>query len=405
MGVSYMAVSAVCTALSFVGLQWWTISSLEELKLGGLIGENAVHLGNVNHVLERLLESYTSVVLIVNFTLNVYILLILFLKTIFFGKLQPSEIWKVLERLGNYVVYKGAFLPLILPPTIFQAATWSTWLTLLCTLKMFQALARERLERLNASPSATPRTYFRVFSALLLVLSVDIFWIRVCITIYGSLGSTMFLLLFFEPLSIAFETLQAIMVHGFQLLDMWHRHSVENSTDCQTSQFFDRSAAGSLWEWKGILIRNVGFFLDIMTLFMALGHHLNVWWLHGMAFHLVDAVIFLHIRALLSAIIKRIKGFFKLRKALGTLHGALPDATSEELQAYDDECAICREPMGKAKKLSCNHLFHLACLRSCANYYSGMPVPPEGMPCPMPDDTVATAAARHHVPCPTVGMP
>lgn len=32
----------------------------------------------------------------------------------------------------------------------------------------------------------------------------------------------------------------------------------------------------------------------------------------------------------------------KLRKALGALDAALPDATPEELQAYDDECAICR---------------------------------------------------------------
>lgn len=47
-------------------------------------------------------------------------------------------------------------------------------------------------------------------------------------------------------------------------------------------------------------------------------------------------------QALLSAIVKRVKGFIKLRMALGTLHAALPDATSEELQAYDDECAICR---------------------------------------------------------------
>jgi len=45
---------------------------------------------------------------------------------------------------------------------------------------------------------------------------------------------------------------------------------------------------------------------------------------------------------LLSAIINRIKGFIKLRIALGTLHAALPDATTEELRAYDDECAICR---------------------------------------------------------------
>ena len=38
---------------------------------------------------------------------------------------------------------------------------------------------------------------------------------------------------------------------------------------------------------------------------------------------------------------KRIKGFIKLRKALGAPHAALPDATTEELQAFDDECAIC----------------------------------------------------------------
>lgn len=108
-------------------------------------------------------------------------------------------------------VEQGTFLPLVILPTVFQAGLWSTWLTVLCSLKvletffvmidmvfkvthnikliamyvltcqiqpvqMFQALARDRLERLNASPSATPWTYFRVFSVLLLVLTVDLFW-------------------------------------------------------------------------------------------------------------------------------------------------------------------------------------------------------------------------------------
>lgn len=54
--------------------------------------------------------------------------------------------------------------------------------------------------------------------------------------------------------------------------------------------------AGSLCEWKGILVRNLGFLLDMMTLLMALGHYVHIWWLHGMAFHLVDAVLFLNIR-------------------------------------------------------------------------------------------------------------
>ncbi|XP_021285611.1 E3 ubiquitin protein ligase RIN2 isoform X2 [Herrania umbratica] len=363
MGVSYLAISAVSTALSFVGLQLWTEFSLDKLQTDGLISENIIHTENVNHALELLLGSYATVALLAIFVLNVFILLILSLKTVFFGELYPSETRKLVERLINYVIYKGTFLPLVIPPTIFQAGLWSIWLTVICCLKMFQALARDRLERLNASPSATPWAYFRVFSVFLFVISVNFFWIWLSFVMYRTLNSSMFLLLFFEPLSIAFEIMQAILVHGFQLLEI-SLHSVGNSADCQRAKHFELSAAGSFWEWKGILIRNLGFFLDMVTLLMALGHYVLIWWLHGMAFHLVDAVLFLNIRALLSAIVKRIKGFIKLRMALGSLHAALPDATSEEIRAYEDECAICREPMAKAKKLHCNHLFHLACLRS-----------------------------------------
>nr|XP_017188917.2 E3 ubiquitin protein ligase RIN2 isoform X1 [Malus domestica]XP_017188918.2 E3 ubiquitin protein ligase RIN2 isoform X1 [Malus domestica]XP_017188919.2 E3 ubiquitin protein ligase RIN2 isoform X1 [Malus domestica] len=368
MGLRYIAISAACTAISFAGLQLWTETSLVKLKSDGLIEENLINAANFGHVFDLLLGSYTTVGLLANFVLNAFILLVLCLKTIFFVELYSSETHKLIERLINYVIYKGTFLPLVIPPTIYHAGLWSVWLIVLCSLKMFQALARDRLERLNASPSATPLTYFRVYSVLLLVLTVDIFWIRLCVVIYKTLGLSMFLLLLFEPFSIAFETLQAILVHGFQLLDIWIHHSAWNSSNCESSKLFDTSAVGLLLEWKGGLTRNLSFVLDMATLLMALGHYVHIWWFHGMAFHLVDAILFLNIRvsicALLSSIVKRIKGFIKLKKALGALHAALPDATSEELRAYDDECAICREPMAKAKRLHCSHLFHLACLRS-----------------------------------------
>jgi hypothetical protein len=75
---------------------------------------------------------------------------------------------------------------------------------------MFQSLARERLEQLNASPSATPSKYFRVYSALLLVLSADVLWIKLCVGFCKSCNSQLFWLMFFEPLSIGFETLQVL---------------------------------------------------------------------------------------------------------------------------------------------------------------------------------------------------
>ncbi|TVU39167.1 hypothetical protein EJB05_12574 [Eragrostis curvula] len=187
---------------------------------------------------------------------------------------------------------------------------------------------------------------------------------RLCVGFCSSCNSKLFWLLFFEPLSIAFETLQSIMVHGFQLFDIWQRHLMDSGADFLDFQKSYKQAAGSFSELRGKLIRNFGFAIDLISLLMSLGHYSMIFWLRGMAFHLVDAVLLLNLRALIVSFLKRIKTYIKLRKALSSLDGALPDATYDEICAYDDECAICRGPMARAKKLSCNHLFHLACLRS-----------------------------------------
>uniref|UniRef100_A0A2N9ELL9 RING-type E3 ubiquitin transferase n=1 Tax=Fagus sylvatica TaxID=28930 RepID=A0A2N9ELL9_FAGSY len=167
----------------------------------------------------------------------------------------------------------------------------------------------------------------------------------------------MFLLLFFEPFSIAFETMQAILVHGFQLLDIWI-HSAGNSANCQRFIVgMERRSYSEFGVYPG--------HGNIVNGTWSLCAYLVASW-HGISSRGCSpfSKYTNSDQALLGAMFKRIKGFIKLRKALGALHAALPDATTEELQAYDDECAICREPMAKAKKLHCKHLFHLACLRS-----------------------------------------
>nr|KAJ0215005.1 hypothetical protein LSAT_V11C300130870 [Lactuca sativa] len=356
-GTLLLLAYAVYTVLSFVGLQYWTKLSYVKLKSDGLMGENLLHPGVANRVLELLLSSYTTVALVFNFVLNIFVLVILSLKTIFFDELHATESRKMVERLVNYVIYKGTFLPLVVPPTLVRAGLWSTWLTILCYLKMFQALARDQLERLNASPSATPWTYFRsedtvekaasvviefsldveeiiteennnqqgedvtekareadvkvvedldldldsrqpnagdvnieedmdmdtsgqspdivpvpkqqnevrlrrikyqsscICFALLFTTSKLQFTPTICmlsnIHLYlllnlssNKLRASMFLLVFFEPLCIAFETLQAILVHRFQLVDIWVHHSTGNTTNSKISKLLDMSAAG-----------------------------------------------------------------------------------------------------------------------------------------------------------------
>ncbi|KMZ57495.1 E3 ubiquitin protein ligase RIN2 [Zostera marina] len=363
MSLTYFRVSAMLTLLSFSTLHWWTTRLVDKFADDGVIEAGLVNWENIQ-LLKILWESHATIALGVIFLVNVFILVILSFKTLFFVELYPTEIRKMLERLFNYIIYKGAFLPLVVPSNVLNVGMWSTWLVTMSSLKMFQTLAKDRLERLNSSPSATRWTYFRVFSALVFVLISDIIWVCLCTITWGNAAASIFMLLLFEPLSIAFDTLQAIIVHGFQLLEMWQNCSPDENDVCGASRSSHKIAGASLCEWKTSLTRNFGFILDTMTLLMALGHYLIIWWLHGMSFHLVDAILFWNLRALVSTIIKRTRGFIKLKKALSSLDVALNDATSEEIHSYDDDCAICREPMSKAKRLACNHLFHLSCLRS-----------------------------------------
>uniref|UniRef100_A0A453BIW5 E3 ubiquitin-protein ligase synoviolin-like TPR repeats domain-containing protein n=1 Tax=Aegilops tauschii subsp. strangulata TaxID=200361 RepID=A0A453BIW5_AEGTS len=333
MAVNCLYVVAASTAASAAALQWWAASFLDAPRDGDVGGGDW---------LETSLRSHVTVALLANLAAHVLLVLLLALKTLFFVRLTSTETRKVLEHIINYVIYKGTFLPLVVPPNSQQIILWSTWLVLLCSLKMFQSLARERLECLNASPSATPLKYLRVYSALLLVLSTDLLWMKLCVGFCSSCNSKLFWLMLFEPLSIAFESLQSIMVHGFQLLDIWQRHLMDSGVDYLDFQKTYKQAAGSFSEWRGQLIRNFGFVIDLISLLMSLGHYSMIFWLRGMAFHLVDAVLLLNLRALVVSFLKRIKTYIKLRKALRSLDGALPDAKYDEICTYDDECAICR---------------------------------------------------------------
>lgn len=74
MSLRYIAASAVCLALSVVGLQWWVLSFLSRNGLG---------LGDVERAMDMLLGSKVTIVLLLNLAVNAYILLVLFIKVSF----------------------------------------------------------------------------------------------------------------------------------------------------------------------------------------------------------------------------------------------------------------------------------------------------------------------------------
>lgn len=69
----------------------------------------------------------------------------------------------------------------------------------------------------------------------------------------------------------------------------------------------------------------------------------------------------------LKAFQKALNDVILSRRAIRNMNTLYPNATPEELANADNVCIICREEMagnGTAKKLPCNHIFHVSCLRS-----------------------------------------
>ncbi|CAH1438892.1 unnamed protein product [Lactuca virosa] len=290
MEVMRLFISAVCTVLSFLGLQFWTELSNVKLHSDGLIiGEHYVHFCVAKCAVEN---PYITTALVLNFILNVYALIFISLKTIY-----ATESWKLVQKIEFYVLSKGASLLVVVPLTLIHAGLWSTWLTVACTLKMFEALARERLERsLNTSSSGSSArlwNYLGDYSVLLVVFTVDAIWITTCALIHKKIPSPVLLLLFFEPLGIAFKTLKGILVHGFQLLDILLHHSARNTTNnSKISKLLDTSAAAGdsqlKWERKRVILRNVCFFLDIITWLIVFGHYVYAWRLNGKTYLMLN---------------------------------------------------------------------------------------------------------------------
>ncbi|KAL4564491.1 hypothetical protein LXL04_028555 [Taraxacum kok-saghyz] len=228
-----------------------------------------------------------------------------------------TEARKLVVETFKYLVYKAAFLPFVVPPTHYQARLWSGWMIIIFCLKMFLAVAKNRIHLLNASPSATPWSSFRfnfaafTYFLLLVLLIVNAFWMSFQILLQTLQPSPVAFLLLFAPLSIAFETLNAILVQGFQLIDIWLHSSPRNTTNSIISELLDLAVGKTLYDFYYYFIY-FGFVLDIMSLLMSLGHYIKIWKHRGMAFDLFDSMIFVPILSLEIAIVQRTWKFITL---------------------------------------------------------------------------------------------
>ena len=78
MAVDALHVSLICTVLSFVGLNWWSFDVFGKIKADNLFDRSKDD--DTGRISELLLGSRVAVTLLLNFAVNVFVLVILFLK-------------------------------------------------------------------------------------------------------------------------------------------------------------------------------------------------------------------------------------------------------------------------------------------------------------------------------------
>lgn len=123
------------------------------------------------------------------------------------------------------------------------------------------------------------------------------------------------------------------------------------------------SIMDSNWDDFGVYEYYINFLSDTCLLIISIFDNILLLYENGIHLTAFCFLIVATTKQLISDLYKRITSCIRYNKAMKMLNNSFNDATREELIAYNDNCAICFNELKSAKKLNCNHLFHMSCLR------------------------------------------
>jgi len=234
-----------------------------------------------------------------------------------------------------------------------EVLVWIIWFSMIGFLKLFSLLCRDRFEYLTTfSPNTRSTTYTKILFLLFSILVLDISWFYFCVTVFQQNGASLLLLLTFECFTLFLDTIQTLIKYGIHLVDLRRQ---------------------GMWEQRGVYIYYTEFLTDSLILLATLGHYLQILVIHGLALTLIDAVLFLHIRIVFNNLREKITAYRNYCQLAKDMNERYENVSEEELEAYNDDCAICRERMNTAKRLPCSHIFHQSCLRSWLEQHHSCP--------------------------------
>ncbi|XP_062228833.1 ERAD-associated E3 ubiquitin-protein ligase HRD1 isoform X2 [Phragmites australis] len=286
-------------------------------------------------------------------------------KRLFLGSLREAEVERLNEQSWREVV------EILFAVTIFRQDFSVAFLAMVAALLLVKALhwlARKRVEYIETTPSVPMLSHLRIVSFMAFLLIVD------CLFLSNSLRSliqkreaSVAIFFSFEYMILATSTVSTFVKYIFYVSDMLMEGQ---------------------WERKAVYTFYLELISDLVHLSLYMLFFIAIFLNYGVPLHLIRELYetFRNFRI-------RIADYVRYRKITSNMNERFPDATSDEINASDATCIICREEMTTAKKLLCGHLFHVHCLRSWLERQHTCPTCRAPI---IPPDNGRAASARQH---------
>ncbi|XP_053556290.1 E3 ubiquitin-protein ligase AMFR isoform X2 [Bombina bombina] len=274
-------------------------------------------------------------------------LLMLFAKLIqymVFGPLRVSERQHLKDKFWNFIFYKFIFIFGVLNvQTVEEVVMWFLWFAGLVFLHLMVQLCRDRFEYLSFSPTTPMSCHIRVLVLLNAMLLACCGLAVLCVLAGYSHGMHTLAFMAAECMLVTVRTAHVVLRYVIHLWDLNHEGT---------------------WESKGTYVYYTDFVMELSQLSMDLTHHIHMLLFGNIWLSMASLVIFMQLRHLFHEFQRRLKRHKNYLRVVGNMEAHFAVATAEELEANNDDCAICWDSMQAARKLPCGHLFHNSCLRS-----------------------------------------
>ncbi|KAK3742740.1 hypothetical protein QZH41_018956 [Actinostola sp. cb2023] len=208
---------------------------------------------------------------------------------------------------------------------------------------------REAELQLSFSPTTTPATHSKIIGLLVVLLMCcnGLFFLSLFVGWPDGIHTFTFMLAevshMYTCILLLIKIIHVGIRYGIHLWDVGHVGTWEGRTT---------------WCYYTDLLLDLGMYaVDLI-------HHLHMLLWSNIFLSMASLVLCMQLRHLFYEIKKRLARHRNFVRILQCMEKRFPLATSEELLANNDDCAICWDTLEVARKLPCNHIFHSSCLRS-----------------------------------------